>query len=301
MRCPLTDYDPVPAESVVLRTGEERETRKDEILTVTAEVLPVNASNKRVIYSSSDPSVATVDAYGKVTGINEGTAVITATSVDGGYTDSVEITITSDHYHDTWLRNVLEKAPTCEEPGCKMYFLCETCGAWFPDYWGSAEIKDHDSWMIPPLGHGESGWISDDAGHWKQCSRNGCGKILQVKTAHNDVNSDGLCDTCGFLLPKPTQPTTVATEPSVPATVPTQPTQTTIVPTVPSSSAEATTAPSLPTTVTTHTASTQTTETAPVTPPQTPEQNNGWILYSVLTVAALIPVSVLLLRRKKSK
>lgn len=297
---PLADYQPTPAQSIVLRTGEERETRKDEILIVTAEVLPVNASNKRVIYSSSDPSVATVDQYGKVTGVKEGTVVITATSVDGGYTDSVEITITSDHYHDSWLKNIFEKAPTCEEPGCKMYFLCQSCGAWFPDYWASAEIKDHDSWVIPALGHAESGWMFDESGHWKQCTRDGCGKRTQEKANHSDGNGDSVCDICSFRLAKPTQPTTVATEPSVPATAPSQ---ATTAPTEPSSSTEATTVPAsttVPTqqpTVTTHAASEPT--TAPAIPPLTPEQNNGWILYAALAVAVLIPVSIVLLRKKR--
>ncbi|MDR2944290.1 MAG: InlB B-repeat-containing protein [Methanosarcinales archaeon] len=48
--------------------------------------------NPGVIWTSSDPSVATVDANGKVTGVLEGTAVITAKSVDGGYEDTCTVT-----------------------------------------------------------------------------------------------------------------------------------------------------------------------------------------------------------------
>lgn len=60
---------------------------------VTATIAPETASNKNVNWISSDTSVATVDATGLVTGVADGTAVIVAQSVDGGYTDSVEITV----------------------------------------------------------------------------------------------------------------------------------------------------------------------------------------------------------------
>ena len=49
----------------------------------TATILPSNADNKEVEWSSSDTSIATVDATGKVTGIAVGEATITATAKDG--------------------------------------------------------------------------------------------------------------------------------------------------------------------------------------------------------------------------
>jgi len=58
-----------------------------------------NASNLSftdIIWSSSDEETATVDANGKVSFVNDGTVTITAKSVDGGYTDSVNITILAD-------------------------------------------------------------------------------------------------------------------------------------------------------------------------------------------------------------
>ena len=48
---------------------------------LTATVRPWNVSDKTVTWTSSDPTVATVDDRGLVVGISEGTAVITATSV----------------------------------------------------------------------------------------------------------------------------------------------------------------------------------------------------------------------------
>lgn len=44
---------------------------------------PANATYKKVTWSSSNESVATVDTKGVVSGVGEGTAVITATAIDG--------------------------------------------------------------------------------------------------------------------------------------------------------------------------------------------------------------------------
>jgi uncharacterized protein YjdB len=48
--------------------------------TLSVKVSPSNATNKNMLYKSSNPSVATVSATGKVTGIKAGTAVITIIS-----------------------------------------------------------------------------------------------------------------------------------------------------------------------------------------------------------------------------
>jgi len=63
--------------------------------TLTATVMPANASNKTVTWSSSDESVATVDANGNVTGITTGLATITATTNDGSdLSASCAVTVT---------------------------------------------------------------------------------------------------------------------------------------------------------------------------------------------------------------
>jgi len=55
-----------------------------------------NADNRTVVWTSSDESIATVDAAGNVTAIALGDVVITATSADGAVSDSVEISIVDD-------------------------------------------------------------------------------------------------------------------------------------------------------------------------------------------------------------
>ena len=58
---------------------------------LTIEVEPVLATNKAVTWTSSNPDVATVDGNGLVTAVAGGIVIITVTTVDGGFTDSVEI------------------------------------------------------------------------------------------------------------------------------------------------------------------------------------------------------------------
>lgn len=56
-------------------------------------IVPKNASNLNVIWSSSDPSVATVDASGRVNAVGPGIATIIARSEDGGLTASSKVTV----------------------------------------------------------------------------------------------------------------------------------------------------------------------------------------------------------------
>lgn len=63
--------------------------------TVTTTVAPLNAADKSVVWQSSNPAVATVDAGGKVAAVSNGTATITATTTDGGFTDSCTVTVTT--------------------------------------------------------------------------------------------------------------------------------------------------------------------------------------------------------------
>jgi uncharacterized protein YjdB len=61
---------------------------------LTATVTPANATNKNVSWSSSNSSVASVNAGGLVTGVAAGTATITVTTQDGNKTASSSISVT---------------------------------------------------------------------------------------------------------------------------------------------------------------------------------------------------------------
>ncbi|MCI3922149.1 S-layer homology domain-containing protein [Paenibacillus sp. TRM 82003] len=60
---------------------------------LTATVQPANASDKAVAWSSNRTDVATVNASGEVAAIAPGFAVITVTTADGSFTDSVNVTV----------------------------------------------------------------------------------------------------------------------------------------------------------------------------------------------------------------
>jgi len=62
---------------------------------LTANVSPSNSTNKTVIWSSNNTTVATVNSVGLVTGVTAGNATITATSQDGNNMASSAITVIS--------------------------------------------------------------------------------------------------------------------------------------------------------------------------------------------------------------
>lgn len=61
--------------------------------TLEATVAPENATNKGVTWTTTDTSVATVDANGKVVGVGSGSATIVVTTRDGGKTDTCTVSV----------------------------------------------------------------------------------------------------------------------------------------------------------------------------------------------------------------
>ncbi|WP_031519241.1 Ig-like domain-containing protein [Siccibacter colletis] len=62
---------------------------------LTGAVQPVDASDKTGTWTTSDNTKATVSPTGLVTGVAAGTATITFTSTDGGFTATCSVTVTS--------------------------------------------------------------------------------------------------------------------------------------------------------------------------------------------------------------
>lgn len=63
---------------------------------LTAVVKPANATNKAVTWSSSDQAVATVTNTGLVTVLKGGSATLTVTTTQGGFTDNIALTVVDD-------------------------------------------------------------------------------------------------------------------------------------------------------------------------------------------------------------
>lgn len=70
--------------------------KKDETLTLTAMVLPYNATNKACTWTSTNAAVASVNENGVVTGVAAGSVQIVVTTVEGGFQDSCRVTVTED-------------------------------------------------------------------------------------------------------------------------------------------------------------------------------------------------------------
>ena len=81
--CQVTVAIPVPATGITLNKTTHSFTAANQTVTLTATVTPSNATNKSVMWTSSNTDVATVSSTGVVTAVADGTATITATTADG--------------------------------------------------------------------------------------------------------------------------------------------------------------------------------------------------------------------------
>lgn len=79
------EVTPIVVKSIALTSNWDTETPfyKRNSMNLAAEILPVDAVDKSIVWESSDESVATVSKKGVVTAVYAGTATITATSANG--------------------------------------------------------------------------------------------------------------------------------------------------------------------------------------------------------------------------
>ena len=94
--CAVTVTDKTPATIPVTGVSLDKNTlslEEGETAALTATVSPADATNKNVTWMSSDESVAAV-TDGTVTAVGAGTAVITVTTLDGGFTATCAVTVT---------------------------------------------------------------------------------------------------------------------------------------------------------------------------------------------------------------
>lgn len=85
-----SDSDIVPVEDIELEKYEKT-LYVGETLSLTARVLPTNATEQRISYKSSDVAVATVSSTGTVTGISPGSVSIQLSA--GDFVKSIDLTV----------------------------------------------------------------------------------------------------------------------------------------------------------------------------------------------------------------
>ena len=187
--------------------------------TLIATVEPDNATNKNVNWESSDTSIATVDASGKVIAISAGSATITATAADGsGKSASCSVTVTHGNMVHT-----PKKDATCTAEGNKEYWTCGTCGKIFSDAEGKTEIE-LSATVIPATGHNltkteEKAPTCTAEGNTEYWTCETCGKHFSDEEGKTEIElsstvipavghsfSGGTCTVCGAPDPNYTPP-----------------------------------------------------------------------------------------------
>ncbi len=78
----------VNVSEITLDLGEE--------ITVVSEITPSNATNKTVVWTSSNEAVAYVNDLGKVVGLSEGNAILTVATDDGDFKRSITVVVKED-------------------------------------------------------------------------------------------------------------------------------------------------------------------------------------------------------------
>lgn len=69
--------------------------KKGETASLNATIFPADASNRSLKWGTSDNSVASVDANGKVTAVGNGEATVFVSSADGGFTAYCKVSVTT--------------------------------------------------------------------------------------------------------------------------------------------------------------------------------------------------------------
>ena len=177
--------------------AEETVSIKDnEKIQLNAEVAPGEATNKNVVWTTSDDTVAVVDTNGLVTAVKYGTATITVTTEDGGFTDTCVVTVLCSHNNS---EVVDAKDSTCCEQGWDEYEICLDCGAYL-------DTEGNEIPAIPyrPLGdHAWSAvtykWSADNSECTavRTCATNAEHNVSETVETSYEVVTEAKCETEG--------------------------------------------------------------------------------------------------------
>ncbi len=80
-------------QNIIMLTKEIALSENNRSSYAKAVIVPPDAIKPEIEWSSSNPAVAKVNQQGLITAVSEGTAIITATTVDGGYSDICTVNV----------------------------------------------------------------------------------------------------------------------------------------------------------------------------------------------------------------
>lgn len=92
-----SEPDPIRVTGIEVNTADQTTLVTGDTIQLIATITPPNAGNSNMTWSSSDEAVVIVDKYSglaTVTATISGSAIVTATSNDGSFTDTVAFTVT---------------------------------------------------------------------------------------------------------------------------------------------------------------------------------------------------------------
>ena len=153
---------------------------------LSATIIPSNAQEKGLNWSSSDPSVATVDQNGKVIGVKVGSSIITVKTTDGGYTATCSVTVSSPTPAGAVNLGLSVKWATCNIGATKP----EEYGDYYA--WGETETYYEAGYAQEnPQTHWKSRYAADGYAwsNYKWC--NGSSEKL---TKYNTISNYGMVD-----------------------------------------------------------------------------------------------------------
>jgi hypothetical protein len=116
----------LPVNNTSIKAGENTQAQANAVITNPSAIMHGETCEASLIgditWTSSNKQVATVDKDGKITGIDYGTATITAKS--GTLSQTITVNVTTH----AWNAGKITTAPQCEKEGVKTY-ICTKCGA----------------------------------------------------------------------------------------------------------------------------------------------------------------------------
>ena len=127
----------IPVTGISFKNSEITLNSTEDICLINADVYPQNATNKKVVYTSSDPSILSVPSDGGFASQKgKGTVIVTATTEDGGFTATQTVNVGYN-----LPSTVINKG----ECGDKVYWTLYSDGKLYIS--GEGDIKDYNSYQ----------------------------------------------------------------------------------------------------------------------------------------------------------